>query len=118
MRAIQICGAGRAGDGTNTNILTLGQALKDQGAWVFLWREEVYSNIQTRDSAFGLRAEDRPVHGPDDEFDILEAFDRGAFVDIAGEGRVPPIEQLRAGGVVLYDSSPRLEYPNAGYEIT
>jgi 2-oxoglutarate ferredoxin oxidoreductase subunit alpha len=78
----------------------------------------VYSNIQTRDSAFGLRADDRPVHGPDDEFDILEAFDRGAFLDVAGEGRVPPIERLKAGGVVLYDSSPRLEYPNAGYEIT
>jgi len=118
VRAIQICGAGRAGDGTNTNILTLGQALKDQGASVFMWREEVYSNIQTRDSAFGLRAADRPVLGPDDEFDILEAFDRGALVDITGDGRVPPIELLKAGGVVLYDSSPRLEYPNAGFEIT
>ena len=118
VRAIQVCGAGRAGDGTNTNILTLGQALKDQGAWVFMWREEVYSNIQTRDSAFGLRAADRPVFGPDDEFDILEAFDRGALVDVTGDVRVPPIERLRAGGVVLYDSSPRLDYPNAGFEIT
>ena len=117
MRAIQICGAGRAGDGTNTNILTLGQALKDQGAWVFMWREEVYSNIQTRDSAFGLRAGDRPVFGPDDEFDILQAFDCGALVDVVGEGRVPPITRLRKGGVLLYDTSPRLDYPNTGYEI-
>ena len=117
MRTIQICGAGRAGDGTNTNILTLGQALKDQGAWVFIWREEVYSNIQTRDSAFGLRAADGPVFGPDDEFDILQAFDRGALVDVVGEGRVPPIARLRNGGVLLYDSSPRLDYPNTGYEI-
>jgi len=117
MRAIQICGAGRAGDGTNTNILTLGQALKDQGAWVFMWREEVYSNIQTRDSAFGLRAGDGPVFGPDDEFDILQAFDRGALIDVVGEGRVPPIASLRKGGVLLYDTSPRLDYPNAGYEI-
>jgi 2-oxoglutarate ferredoxin oxidoreductase subunit alpha len=117
MRAIQICGAGRAGDGTNTNILTVGQALKDQGAWVFMWREEVYSNIQTRDSAFGLRAADGPVYGPDDEFDILQAFDRGALVDVVGEGRVPPITRLRNGGILLYDTSPRLDYPNAGYEI-
>jgi 2-oxoglutarate ferredoxin oxidoreductase subunit alpha len=117
MRAIQICGAGRAGDGTNTNILTLGQALKDQGGWVFMWREEVYSNIQTRDSAFGLRAGDRPVFGPDDEFDVLQAFDSGALIDVVGEGRVPPVSRLRAGGLLLYDSSPRLEYPNNGYEI-
>ena len=117
MPAIQICGAGRAGDGTNTHILTLGQALKDMGAWVFIWREEVYSNIQTRDSGFGLRATDRPIYGPDDEFDILEAFDQGALVDITGEGRVPPIARLRPGGVLIYDSSPRLDYPNAGYEV-
>lgn len=117
MRTIQICGAGRAGDGTNTHILTLGQALKDQSAWVFMWREEVYSNIQTRDSAFGLRAADQPIHGPDDEFEILEAFDKGALVDVAGEGHVPPIDRLKVGGVLLYDSSPRLDYPNAGFEI-
>ena len=114
---MQVCGAGRAGDGTNTHVLTLGQALKDQGAWVFMWREEVYSNIQTRDSAFGLRAADQPIYGPDDEFDMLEAFDRGALVDVTGGGRVPPIDRLKAGGVLLYDSSPRLEYPNAGFEI-
>jgi len=117
MRAIQICGAGRAGDGTNTHILTLGQVLKDLGAWAFIWREEVYSNIQTRDSAFGVRAADEPIYGPDDEFDILEAFDQGALVDITGEGRIPPIAKLRAGGVLLYDSSPRLEYPNTGHEV-
>jgi len=117
MPAIQICGAGRAGDGTNTHILTLGQAFKDLGAWVFIWREEVYSNIQTRDSGFGLRAADRPIYGPDDEFDILEAFDQGALVDTTGEGRVPPIARLRPGGVLIYDSSTRLDYPNAGYEV-
>jgi 2-oxoglutarate ferredoxin oxidoreductase subunit alpha len=114
---MQICGAGRAGDGTNTHILTLGQALKDQGAWVFMWREDVYSNIQTRDSAFGLRAARQPVYGIDDEFDILEAFDKGALIDVTGGGRVPSIDRLKAGGVLLYDSSPRLEYPNAGFEI-
>ncbi|MFQ5878687.1 MAG: 2-oxoacid:acceptor oxidoreductase subunit alpha [Dehalococcoidia bacterium] len=117
MRAIQICGAGRAGDGINTHVLTLGQALKDLGAWTFIWREEVYSNIQTRDSAFGLRAADGPIYGPDDEFDILEAYDQGALVDTAGERRIPPIAGLRAGGVLLYDSSPRLDYPNAGHEV-
>ncbi|GBD12656.1 2-oxoglutarate oxidoreductase subunit KorA [bacterium HR24] len=117
MRSIQVCGAGRAGDGTNTNISMLGQVLKDLGAWAFVWREEVYSNIQTRDTAFGLRAADVPVYGPDDEFDILEAFDQGAFVDWTGEGRVPPLARLRKGGIVLYDSSPRLEYPNAGHEV-
>ena len=37
-----------------------------------MWREDVYSNIQTRDSAFGLRAADRPIYGIDDEFDLLE----------------------------------------------
>ncbi len=117
MPAIQIYGAGRAGDGMNTQVLTLGQVLKDLGAWVFMWRDEVYSNIQTRDSGFGLRAADQPIYGPDDQIDILEAFDQGALVDIAGEGRVPPIARLRAGGVLLYDSSPRLEYPNAGHEV-
>ncbi len=118
MRAVQICGAGRAGDGTNTNIFTLGQTLKDRGAWVFMWREEVYSNIQTRDSAFGLRAADQPIYGSDDEFDILEAFDRGALFDLNGEGRIPPIARLRDGGVLLYDTSPRLDYPNASFEIS
>lgn len=117
MQTLQVYGAGRAGDGTNTNILTLGQALKDLGAWSFMWRDEVYSNIQTRDSGFGLRAADRPIYGPDDEFDILEAFDQGALVDVAKEGRIPPITRLREGGVLLYDSSPRLEYPNAGHEV-
>jgi len=90
MWSVQICGAGRAGDGTNTQVLTLGQVFKDLGAWSFIWREEVYSNIQTRDSAFGLRVADQPVYGPDDEFDILEAFDQGALVDITGVVRVPP----------------------------
>jgi hypothetical protein len=41
MPGIQIYGAGRAGDGTNTNILMLGQALKDMGAWTFSWLDEV-----------------------------------------------------------------------------
>ena len=35
MNSIQIYGAGRAGDGTNTNITLLGQALKDMGALSF-----------------------------------------------------------------------------------
>ena len=60
MAGIQIYGAGRAGDGTNTNIHILGQALKDMGAWTFTWRDEVYSNIQTRDSGFAVRASDQP----------------------------------------------------------
>ena len=117
MAGFQVYGAGRAGDGTNTNILTLGQALKDSGAWTFMWRDEVYSNIQTRDSGFGLRVSDQPIFGPDDEFEILEALDEGAFIDIAGEGRIPPVTRLKQRGVILYDSSPRLEYPNTGHEI-
>ena len=117
MLSFQIYGAGRAGDGTNTNIDLLGQALKDMGAWTFRWLDEVYSNINTRDSGFALRAADQPVFGPDDEFDILQAFDEGAFIDIANEGRVPPITRLRKGGVVIYDNSPRLDYPNASHEI-
>ena len=117
MSGLQIYGAGRAGDGTNTNVTLLGQALKDMGAWTFFWRDEVYSNIQTRDSGFGLRAADHPVFGPDDEFDILEAFDDGAIVDIANEGRIPPITRLKEGGVLIYDSTPRLDYPNAGHEV-
>src|SRR3972149_6514693 len=111
MRAIQICGAGRAGDGTNTNILTLGQALKDQGAWVFMWREEVYSNIQTRDSAFGLRAGDRPVFGSDDEFDILQAFDRGSLVVVVGDGLLSTRGLIRLVDDKLVEASPRLDYP-------
>lgn len=117
MESLQVCAAGRAGDGTNTNIAMLGQVLKDLGAWTFVWREEVYSNIQTRDTAFGLRAACFPVFGPDDEFDLLEAFDQGALVDWTGEGRVPPLARLRQGGAILYDTSPRLEYPNAGHEL-
>lgn len=117
MNSIQIYGAGRAGDGTNTNITLLGQALKDMGAWSFFWRDEVYSNIETRDSGFGLRAADQPVFGPDDEFDILEAFDAGALIDVANEGRIPPITRLKEGGILLYDSTPRLDYPNTGKEV-
>jgi 2-oxoglutarate ferredoxin oxidoreductase subunit alpha len=117
MWSLQICGAGRAGDGTNTSVQLLGQALKDVGAWVFIWRDEVYSNIQTRDSAFGMRAADAPIYGPDDLFDALIAFDAGALEDWTHEGRVPPVERLRAGGVLIYDSSARLEYPNTGHEI-
>ena len=117
MSGFQIYGAGRAGDGTNTNILMLGQVLKDTGAWTFMWRDEVYSNIQTRDSGFGLRTSENPIYGPDDQFDILEAFDQGAFTDIANEGRIPPVTRLRPNGVILYDSSPRLDYPNAGNEV-
>ena len=117
MSSIQIYGAGRAGDGTNTNVTLLGQALKDMGAWSFYWRDEVYSNIETRDSGFGLRAADQPIFGPDDEFDILEAFDAGALIDVANEGRIPPITRLKDGGILLYDSTPRLDYPNTGKEV-
>lgn len=117
MAGFQIYGAGRAGDGTNTNIQVIGQVLKDLGAWTFTWLDEVYSNIQTRDSGFATRASDRPIYGPDDAFDILQAFDEGALVDIAEEGRVPPIHRLRPGGVLVYDSSPRLSGVNAGHEI-
>jgi len=117
MAGFQIYGAGRAGDGTNTNIDIMGQALKDMGAWTFRWLDEVYSNIQTRDSGFAVRAADHPIYGPDDEFDILEAFDEGALIDIANEGRIPPITRLRQGGVLIYDSSTRLDAVNAGHEI-
>src|SRR6266567_783319 len=117
MAGFQIYGAGRAGDGTNTNTQILSQALKDLGAWTFQWREEVYSNIQTRDSVFGLRAADHPIYGPDDEIDILEAFDEGALEDTSGERRIPPIVHVRRGGAVLYDASTRLEYPNTGHEL-
>jgi len=117
MAGIQIYGAGRAGDGTNTNIQLLTQTLKDTGAWTFSWKDEVYSNIETRDSGFGLRASDKPIFGPDDEFDILEAFDAGALVDVANEGRIPPITRLKDGGILLYDSTVRLDYPNSGKEV-
>jgi 2-oxoglutarate ferredoxin oxidoreductase subunit alpha len=117
MAGFQIFGAGRAGDGTNTNTQILSQALKDLGAWTFQWREEVYSNIQTRDSVFGLRAADHPIFGSQDEIDILEAFDQGALEDVAGERRIPPIYHLRHGGALLYDASARLEYPNTGHEL-
>jgi 2-oxoglutarate ferredoxin oxidoreductase subunit alpha len=117
MAGYQIFGAGRAGDGTNTNTQILAQALKDLGAWTFQWREEVYSNIQTRDSVFGLRAADHPIFGPADEIDILEAFDEGALEDTSGERRIPPIVHLRHGGALLYDASTRLEYPNTGHEL-
>jgi 2-oxoglutarate ferredoxin oxidoreductase subunit alpha len=117
MTSIQIYGAGRAGDGTNANIAVLGEIFKDLGAWTFRWLDEVYSNIQTRDSGFAMRASDRPIFGPDDEYEILQAFDEGAFIDIVGEGRVPPITRLKPGGTVLYDSSPRLMNVNAGHEI-
>ena len=117
MAGFQIYGAGRAGDGTQTNIQILGQALKDQGAWTFMWSNEIYSNIQTRDTGFALRASDTPIFGPDDEFDIMEAFDAGAYSDEANEGRIPPITKIKTGGVFLYDSSVRLDYPNTGHEV-
>ena len=117
MAGFQIYGAGRAGDGTNTNILQIAQALKDMGAWTFSTLDEVYSNINTRDSGFAMRASDRPIYALDDEFDILQAFDEGAMVDVANEGRIPPIMRLRDGGVLIYDSSPRLDYPNTGHEV-
>src|SRR5712692_5976552 len=117
MAGFQIFGAGRAGDGTNTNTQMLSQALKGLGAWTFQWREEVYSNIQTRDSCFGMRRADHPIYGPADEIDILEAFDQGALEDVVGERRIPPITHLRRGGALLYDASTRLEYPNTGHEL-
>lgn len=117
MAGLQIFGAGRAGDGTGTHATTLAWVLKDMGAWVFNWKEEVYSNIYTRDSCNAVRASDKPIYGPDDECDILEAFDEGALVDVANEGRIPPIMKLRQGGVLIYDSSPRLEEVNAGHEV-
>ncbi len=49
--------------------------------------------------------------------DILEAFDEGALYDIADEGRLPPILKLRQSGVMIYDSSPRLDEVNAGHEV-
>lgn len=117
MSGFQIYVAGRAGDGTSTNVQILAWALKDMGAWTFSWKEEVYSNIHTRDSCNAIRAADHPIYGPDDECDILEAFDAGALIDTANEGRIPPFTRLRHGGVLIYDSSPRLEYPNTGHEI-
>ena len=39
------------------------------------------------------------------------------MVDVANEGRIPPITRLKEGGVLIYDSSPRLDYPNAGHEV-
>jgi 2-oxoglutarate ferredoxin oxidoreductase subunit alpha len=117
LAGFQINGAGRAGDGTNLHINLLGQVLKDMGAWTFFWRDEIYSNIQTRDSSFAVRADQNPIFGPDDEWDILEAFDTGAFLDTAHERRIPPVTRLKKGGIVLYDSSTRLDYPNTGHEV-
>lgn len=117
MAALQIFGAGRAGDGTGSHIQMLGAVFKDMGAWTFVWKEEVYSNIYTRDSCNAVRIADHPIFGPGDQCDILEAFDEGALVDIAKEGRVPPITRLRPGGALIYDSSQRLEEVNAGHEV-
>ena len=117
MAGLQIFGAGRAGDGTGSHTQILAWVLKDMGAWTFLWKEEVYSNIYTRDSCNAVRAADYPIFGPGDECDILEAFDEGAIIDIANEGRIPPIMKLKQGGILLYDSSPRLDEVNAGHEV-
>ena len=117
MSSVQIFAAGRAGDGTSSHTQVLGWVLKDMGAWTFQWKEEVYSNIYTRDSCNALRVSDRPIWGPDDEADILEAFDEGALYDIADEGRIPPIMKLRQNGVLIYDSSTRLDEVNAGHEV-
>ena len=51
MAGIQIFAAGRAGDGTGSHAGVLAWALKDMGAWTFTWKEEVYSNIYTREAA-------------------------------------------------------------------
>jgi len=117
MAGIQIFAAGRAGDGTGSHAGVLAWALKDMGAWTFTWKEEVYSNIYTRDSCNAVRAADFPIFAPDDECDILEAFDEGALIDVANEGRMPPIMKLKQGGVLIYDSSPRLDEVNAGHEV-
>jgi len=117
MSNFQIFAAGRAGDGTSSHTVLLGWVLKDMGAWTFQWKEEVYSNIYTRDSCNALRVADRPIWGPDDECDILEAFDEGALFDVANEGRIPPVMKLKQGGILLYDSSPRLDEVNAGHEV-
>src|ERR1044072_9670970 len=88
MAGIQMFAARRAGDGTGSHAGVLAWALKDMGAWTFTWKEEVYSNIYTRDSCNAVRAADFPIFAPDDECDILEAFDEGALVDVANEGRI------------------------------
>ena len=81
MAGIQIFAAGRAGDGTGSHAGVLAWALKDMGAWTFTWKEEVYSNIYTRDSCNAVRAADFPIFAPDDECDDgtpSQAISKGA----------------------------------------
>ena len=63
MAGIQIFAAGRAGDGTGSHAGVLAWALKDMGAWTFTGKEEVYSNIYTRDSCHAVRSAVRRLRG-------------------------------------------------------
>ncbi|HXG35714.1 MAG TPA: 2-oxoacid:acceptor oxidoreductase subunit alpha [Dehalococcoidia bacterium] len=119
MADFQIAASGRAGDGSYTAARFFSEVLKDLGAWVSIWREDIYSNIETRPTVFGVRISSQRIYGPNDLWDMLWALDQSAILDDSPDkqGRIPPFPNLREGGFLIYDSSKRLQLVNAGHEV-
>lgn len=115
----QVAASGRAGDGSYTAARFFSEVLKDLGAWLSIWREDIYSNIETRPTVFGIRISSERVYGPNDLWDMLWALDQSAILDDSPDqqGRIPPLPKLRNGGYLLYDSSAKLQLVNSGHEV-
>ncbi|HZP26974.1 MAG TPA: 2-oxoacid:acceptor oxidoreductase subunit alpha [Dehalococcoidia bacterium] len=115
----QVAASGRAGDGSYTAARFFAEVMKDLGAWLSIWREDIYSNIETRPTVFGIRISSERVYGPNDLWDMLWALDQSAILDDSPDkqGRIPPLPKLRNGGYLLYDSSAKLQLVNSGHEV-
>src|SRR5581483_9023212 len=115
----QVAASGRAGDGSYTAARFFAEVMKDLGAWLSIWREDIYSNIETRPTVFGIRISSERVYGPNDLWDMLWALDQSAILDDSPDkqGRIPPLPKLRNGGYLLYDSSAKLQLVNSGQQV-
>ncbi|OHA48825.1 MAG: hypothetical protein A2806_03970 [Candidatus Terrybacteria bacterium RIFCSPHIGHO2_01_FULL_48_17] len=107
---------GRGGDGSLTTANTLAGIGKLLGVCPHGQRG-VESNIKTEPTELWLRLASVPIACTSGLLDVLVAFDQSAIEDEEGEGRTLPITQMRDGGVLIYDSSPRLLYPNMKHEL-
>ena len=114
--ALMFAFCGRAGDGSLTTANTLAGIGKYQEICPHGQRG-VESNIKTEPTELWLRLASVPVLCTSGQLDVLVAFDQSAIQDEEGEGRTLPITQLCDRGILIYDSSPRLMYPNMGHEL-
>ncbi len=116
---LQFAVAGRAGDGSGTLSTLLMRILYALGASVFQWRADIYSNIKTKPTCFGLIAScEEFASGPRAYWDVLFVLDRSALFDEDVKEHVSPIALIKKRGLLVYDSSPKLWDVNIGRHIT